>query len=105
MTVTPCISNRRRSYCGDGGRGRETETPLVLKTVGERGSPPAVPKNPNSRLVRGARPHLQGRVMEQNFIGIDVAKDRLDVHVFASDEAFAVARNSEGLAALIERLG
>ena len=43
--------------------------------------------------------------MEQNFIGIDVAKDRLDVHVFASEEAFAVARNSEGLAALLERLG
>jgi transposase len=43
--------------------------------------------------------------MEQTFIGIDVAKDRLDVHVFPSDEAFAVARDSEGLAALTERLG
>ena len=43
--------------------------------------------------------------MEQTFIGIDVAKDQLDVHVFPSDEAFAVARNGEGLAALIERLG
>lgn len=43
--------------------------------------------------------------MEQTFIGIDVAKDRLDVHVLPSDEAFAVARDSEGLAALTERLG
>lgn len=43
--------------------------------------------------------------MEQTFIGIDVAKDQLDVHVFPSDEAFAVARTGEGLAALIERLG
>ena len=43
--------------------------------------------------------------MEQTFIGIDVAKDQLDVHVFPSDDAFAVARDSEGLAALIERLG
>jgi transposase len=42
--------------------------------------------------------------MEQTFIGIDVAKDQLDVHVFPSDDAFAVARDSEGLAALIERL-
>src|SRR6187431_51489 len=102
---TPCISKRRRSYSVDGGRRRETETPLVLKTVGEQGSPPAVPVSPNSRLVRPARPHLQGRVMEQTFIGIDVAKDQLDVHVFPSDDAFAVARDSEGLAALIERLG
>ena len=43
--------------------------------------------------------------MEQTFIGIDVAKDQLDVHVFPSDEAFAVARTGEGLATLIERLG
>lgn len=42
--------------------------------------------------------------MEQSFIGIDVAKDRLDVHVRPSAETFAVARDSEGLTALIERL-
>ena len=42
--------------------------------------------------------------MEQVFVGIDVAKDRLDVHVRPSDEAFAVARGGEGLAALVERL-
>ncbi len=38
------------------------------------------------------------------FVGIDVSKDRLDVHVRPADEAFAVARDGEGLAALIERL-
>jgi transposase len=43
--------------------------------------------------------------MEQTFIGIDVSKDRLDVHVRPSDQAFAVARDGEGLAALVERLG
>lgn len=43
--------------------------------------------------------------MEQTFIGIDVSKDRLDVHVRPSDGAFAVARDGEGLAMLIERLG
>ncbi len=42
--------------------------------------------------------------MEQRFVGIDVAKDRLDVHVRPSGEAFAVARDGEGLMALIERL-
>jgi transposase len=41
--------------------------------------------------------------MEQ-FIGIDVAKDRLDVHLRPSGETFAVARDGEGLAALVERL-
>jgi len=43
--------------------------------------------------------------MERRFIGIDVAKDRLDVHVRPGGEAFTVARDSEGLAALVERLG
>jgi transposase len=42
--------------------------------------------------------------MEQVFVGIDVAKDRLDIHVRPSDEAFAVARDGEGLAVLVERL-
>jgi transposase len=42
--------------------------------------------------------------MEQIFVGIDVSKDRLDVHVRPSGEAFAVARDGEGLAALVERL-
>ena len=43
--------------------------------------------------------------MEQIFIGIDVAQDRLDVHVRPSDASFAVARDGEGLASLVERLG
>jgi len=42
--------------------------------------------------------------MDTCFIGIDVAKDRLDVHVRPTGEAFAVARDGEGLAALVERL-
>jgi transposase len=43
--------------------------------------------------------------MEQIYVGIDVAKDRLDIHVRPSGEAFAVARDSEGLADLTGRLG
>jgi transposase len=42
--------------------------------------------------------------MEQIFVGIDVAKDRLDIHVRPSGESFTVARDGEGLAALVDRL-
>lgn len=42
--------------------------------------------------------------MEQVFVGIDVAKDRLDIHVRPSGESFSVSRDGEGLAALVERL-
>ncbi|MBE9202151.1 IS110 family transposase [Nodularia sp. LEGE 06071] len=39
-----------------------------------------------------------------SFVGIDVSKDRLDVHVLPSRQAFAVARNGEGLDRLIATL-
>lgn len=42
--------------------------------------------------------------MEATFVGIDVSKDRLDVHVRPSREAFAVARDGKGLEELIDRL-
>jgi transposase len=42
--------------------------------------------------------------MEQVYIGIDVSKDRLDVHVHPSGEALAVGRSGEGLEELIARL-
>ena len=38
------------------------------------------------------------------FVGIDVAKDHLDVHVRPGDEAFRVGHDEAGLQALIERL-
>jgi transposase len=41
----------------------------------------------------------------EHFVGIDVAKDRLDVHLRPSGEAFAVARDGEGLVQLVDRLG
>lgn len=37
-------------------------------------------------------------------VGIDVSKDRLDVHVRPGNEAFFVKRDGEGIAALVERL-
>jgi len=42
--------------------------------------------------------------MDATVIGIDVAKDRLDVCVRPSGESFVVARNSAGIADLAERL-
>jgi len=42
--------------------------------------------------------------MEAIVVGVDVSKDRLDVHVHPSAESFAVARNAEGLDALIAKV-
>jgi transposase len=43
--------------------------------------------------------------MEMGFVGIDVSKNRLDVHVLPEGEAFSVSRDGKGLAELIELLG
>jgi len=42
--------------------------------------------------------------MDATVVGIDVSKERLDVHVEPAGEAFAVARDAAGLEALVERL-
>lgn len=42
--------------------------------------------------------------MDACFVGIDVSKNQLDVHVRPSGESFAVARNGEGIAKLCARL-
>ncbi|MET3415157.1 transposase, partial [Methylobacterium sp. 1030] len=39
------------------------------------------------------------------FVGIDVSKDRLDVHLRPSDEAFHVPRDVKGFEALTRRFG
>lgn len=52
-----------------------------------------------------ASPIRQGRVMMDTLmVGIDVSKARLDVHVVPGDEAFHVARDGDGLIALVDRL-
>ena len=40
----------------------------------------------------------------ETFVGVDVAKDKLDIHVRPSGEAFIVSRDHKGLAELVERL-
>jgi transposase len=42
--------------------------------------------------------------MDTTVVGIDVSKDRLDVHALPGGESFAVARDAAGLEALVERL-
>jgi transposase len=42
--------------------------------------------------------------MDATVVGIDVSKDRLDVHVLPSHEAFSVGRDAAGLDALVGRL-
>jgi transposase len=52
-----------------------------------------------------ASPIWQGRMkMEQLFVGIDVAKDKLDIAILPSGESFVARRDADGLAALKERL-
>jgi transposase len=56
-------------------------------------------------LGRKASPIAQGGVkMDATYVGIDVSKDRLDVHVRPSGEAFVVTRDGTGLEELIDRL-
>lgn len=42
--------------------------------------------------------------MDGVFVGIDISKDRLDVHVHPAGEAFVVARDGRGLEELVDRL-
>ena len=75
------------------------------KPVGERGSSPAVPLNPNSRLGRLRSPLAQGwDQMDAIYVGIDVSKERLDVAVRPEGGGFAVSRTGAGIDELIERL-
>src|SRR5277367_6965649 len=79
--------------------------PWALKPVPQPGRPSVCPSTSNSRLGRKS-PFAQGRgKVERAYVGIDVSKDRLDVHVLPEGETFVVARDGEGLAELVERMG
>jgi transposase len=86
------------------------QPPGAFEPVKKHGAPPTGSAgNPNSRLGRESSPHSQGRVMEQpptspNFVGIDVSKDRLDVHVRPTGKTFAIARDGKGLEQLTNEL-
>jgi len=83
---------------------REPVATLVRKTGGELGAPPVVQSTRTvGRAGYRARICKDGN-MDKMFVGIDVSKDRLDVHIQPSGEEFAVARDDEGLKTLTERL-
>jgi transposase len=75
------------------------------KPVEKQGSSSAVPSNPDSRLGRKASPLAQGwDRMDAVIVGIDVAKDKLDVAVRPSGERFVVSRTDAGIEELSDRL-
>ena len=83
----------------------------MIEPVPECGAPFAfAPKSPDSRLGRLASPDLQARAAGAAwpggfmFVGIDVSKDRLDVHLRPTGETFAVTRDGQGLEQLTARL-
>src|SRR6266498_972791 len=91
----------------DGGVGR---TPLGPRArPGARTTPPS-PAPPKPEQARGTIPDSQGRAgrvpprRPRMFIGIDVAKDHLDVHLRPTGESFRVGRDEPGLAQLVARL-
>ena len=83
----------------------------AIEPVTECGAPFAMKsESPDSRLGRRRlSPYSQARVADATgegevFVGIDVSKERLDVHIRPSGESFAVARDGAGIAALADRL-
>jgi transposase len=106
-----------------GARGRQTVLPEVAKTVTQQGSPaPHVPRartvalgtSPNQARMggwgrgprRGARPPKEEAMQEklELNIGVDVSKEKLDVHVRPLSEQFTVDNDSAGHAELVRRL-
>jgi len=86
--------------------GVSPRPPWACKPGTELGATPtfAVP-NPDSRL--GLSPHSQGRVMDEPsavFVGIDVSKDHLDVHLRPTGETLCVPRDAKGLDSLAGHL-
>src|SRR5947209_14212013 len=102
----PCIFETPASSVVGVKVGGSPLPPRSDKTVRKLGAPPAASRavNPNSRLGRPASPHRQGRVMERIFVGLDVSKNRLDVHVRPAGESFTLAYDEAGLVTLVRRL-
>src|SRR3954465_7579243 len=86
--------------------GVSPRSPGACKPGTELGAAPTFAfTSPDSRL--GLSPHSQGRVMDEPsavFVGIDVSKDRLDVHLRPTGETFCVPRDAKGLDSLTGRL-
>src|SRR5207248_5814519 len=96
---------------------RQTGCPSAREAVPERASPPLSSGNsPNSRSDQDrmgkdgtrrnapAAPRERPMTDSPAYVGVDVAKDRLDVHCLPAGAAFAVANDPAGVADLVARL-
>jgi transposase len=78
---------------------------LALKPVREPGTLSVFSINPDSRSGRRVSPHVQDREpMESTFVGIDVSKDQLDVHIRPEGDVAVFARDVDGISGLCERM-
>lgn len=68
-------------------------SPGAFEPVGEYGAPSDGSVIPNGGKGRTASPHVQGWEANRMFVGIDVSRIRLDVHVRPNGDAFAVDRD------------
>src|SRR6204780_3721377 len=102
----PCNSLSASSGIVGGADAEGTPArPWAFEPAPQPGRPSVCPSTSNSRLGRKS-PVAQGRgKMEMTYVGVDVSKDRLDVHVLPEGAAFAVVRDGKGLAELVERMG
>ena len=103
VLVSPLRKLRRGGKMSVAAADGSPYAPGVQEPVPEHGAPSVHPNIPNSRRGRVASPHVQGRETDV-FVGMDVAKDRLDICVRPSGETFAVTRDGQGLERLVERL-
>src|SRR4051794_19551592 len=92
----------RPRYQGRVEAGGSPQAARLTKAEHKRGAPPAVSSRPE-RSPGLDSPHQRSRVMDQSpFVGIDVSKHRLDVHLRPSGEHFTVSHDEAGVAALVQ---
>src|SRR4051794_4529034 len=92
-------------YRGRVEAGGSPQGPRSTEADHKHGAPPAVSSQPE-RSPGLDSPHQRSRVMDKLpvFVGIDVSKHRLDIHLRPSGEGFAVDYGEEEVAALVARL-
>src|SRR5215212_3600371 len=90
---------------GTGSRSAGARFPIGPSRPGKNLAPHRPrPRNPNGHQGQQARIQ-RNRVMDKIpvFVGIDVAKHRLEVHLRPSGESFTIDYSEEEVAALVER--
>src|SRR3954466_16411618 len=92
-------------YRGRVEAGGSPQGPRSTEADHKHGAPPAMSSRPE-RSPGLDSPHQRSRVMDKlpAFVGIDVSKHRLDIHLRPSGEGFAVDHGEEEVAALVARL-